>query len=131
MKSRNLTIALYLGLVFLGGVAVGGFGVQLYQTQNVSAAPMQRKTQEEFRKEYLSEMKSRLNLDQAQLDRLVTILDKTREEFRIFREKTRPEFQRIQQEQIDAVNVILNDAQKVEYSKMRAEREARKAMHKP
>lgn len=125
MKRSNLTIALYICLVFLSGVAVGGFGMRLYSGSPVKAAA-QRKTSEDYRREYLDEMRSRLKLDDTQISKLITILDRTREDYRNIRERNKPEMQRIQGEQIDSVNILLSDWQKLEYGKMRAERDARK-----
>jgi len=71
-------------------------------------------------------MQLRLRLDEAQVAKLQTILERTHEDYKKFREQTKPEMNRIQKEQVDAVNAILSDPQRLDYEKMRAEREARR-----
>ena len=125
MKRSNLTIALYLLLVFAGGVAVGGFGHRIYTVKTVSATT-KRKTPEEYRKAYMDEMKHRLQLTNEQAVRLEKVLDTTRDRYRVFRERTKPEIDQIQADQTSGVREILSDAQMREYDKMRAEREAKR-----
>lgn len=117
---------MYLALVFVSGVAVGGGGLHLYNATTVGAVSNTRKTPEQYRKEYSSEMHVRLGLDEAQVAKLQATLQRTHEDYKKFREQTKPEMHRIQAEQVDAVNAMLSDPQKLEYEKMRAEREARR-----
>lgn len=117
---------MYLALVFVSGVAVGGGGLHLYNGSSVGVVSNSRKTPEQYRKEYSSEMQVRLRLDEAQVAKLQAILGRTHEDYKKFREQTKPEMNRIQKEQVDAVNALLSDSQKLEYEKMRAEREARR-----
>ena len=117
---------MYLALVFVSGIAVGGGGLHLYNARSVGAVSNTRKTPEQYRKEYSSEMQVRLRLDEAQVAKLQAILERTHQDYKKFREQTKPEMHRIQIEQVDAVNAMLSDPQKLEYEKMRAEREARR-----
>ena len=123
MKRSNLTIALYVLLVFAGGVAVGAFGHRLYTVKSVSATT-NRKSPEDYRKAYMVEMKQRLHLTDAQAVDIEKILDATRDRYRDFRERTKPEMEKIQGDQTAGVRRILSDEQMHEYDKMRAEREA-------
>ena len=90
MKRSSLTIGLYLLLVFAGGAAVGGFGHRLYSVKDVSATT-NRKTPEQYRSAYMSEMKQRLQLTNVQAVDVEKILDATRDRYREFRERTKPE----------------------------------------
>jgi hypothetical protein len=126
MARSDRSIGLYLILVFISGIAVGAGGFQLYRGPAVNASGPMRKSPEEYRREYLGEMHSRLQLDDQQVAKLQIILEKTHQDYKRFREQTRPEMLRIQQEQVDSVNALLKDEQKLEYEKMRAEREARR-----
>ena len=117
---------MYLALVFVSGIAVGGGGLHLYNARSVGAVSNTRKTPEQYRKEYSSEMQVRLRLDEAQVAKLQAILERTHQDYKKFREQTKPEMHRIQTEQVDAVNAMLSDPQKLEYEKMRVEREARR-----
>ena len=125
MKRSNLTIALYILLVFAGGVAVGGFGHHLYTVKSVSATS-RRKTPEEYRHAYMLEMKKRVHLTDAQVVEVEKVLDATREQYKAFRERTKPEMEKIQSGQTGGIRGILSEEQMREYDKMRAEREARR-----
>lgn len=129
MKRTNLSIALYLVLVFASGVAVGAVGYRLYNLGGVRAVRDNRPpiSPEEMRRRYVEEMRARLKLNDGQLQNLTAILDDSRTKFRALREKYRPEVHAIQEEQADRIRAILNDGQKAEYEKMRAERERRDA----
>ncbi|MFN0103601.1 MAG: hypothetical protein ACKV2U_16110 [Bryobacteraceae bacterium] len=125
MKRSNVTIALYLTLVFAGGVAVGGFGHRLYTVKTVSATTS-RKTPDEYRRAYMSEMTQRLKLTDAQAVGIEKVLDATRDRFKEFRERTKPEMEKIQSDQTAGIRAILGDEQMREYDKMRAERDAKR-----
>jgi hypothetical protein len=126
MKKPSWSVAAYLVLVFASGVLVGGFGHRLYSTSSViatSPAERQPNRPEDFRKKYVAEMQSRLQLNSSQLEQLNGILDVTRERYRELRERTRPEMKQIQQEQVEKIQAILNPGQQQEYAKFREERE--------
>lgn len=125
MKRSSLTIALYLLLVFAGGAAVGGFGHRLYSVKDVSVTT-NRKTPEQYRSAYMSEMKQRLQLTNVQAVDVEKVLDATRDRYREFRERTKPEMEKIQSEQTTGIRGILSDTQMLEYDKMRAERDAKR-----
>jgi hypothetical protein len=125
MKRSNVTIAFYVLLVFIGGVAVGGFGHKLYTVKTVSATT-KKKTPEEYRRAYMTEMRQRLSLTDEQAVKVEKVLDATRDRYRAFRERTKPELDQIQADQTAAVKLILSPEQMLEYDKMRAEREAKK-----
>jgi hypothetical protein len=125
MNRSTLTIALYLLLVFSGGVAVGAFGHRLYTVKDVSATSG-RKTPEEYRRSYMAEMKERLHLTDTQARDVEKVLDSTRDRYREFRERTKPEVDKIQASQTSGIRGILSDEQMREYDKMRAERDAKR-----
>ncbi len=124
MKLTKLSVALYVALLFLSGVAVGAFGYRLYTVAPVSAMTG-RPNAAEYRKKYLNEMQTRLKLDAGQVTRLDGILDETRSRFHAVRERTKPEFDTIRSEQVERVNSILSAEQRAEYEKMRKERDER------
>ena len=125
MKRSSLTIALYVLLVFTGGVAVGSIGHHLYTVKSVSATS-KRKTPEQYRSAYMSEMKQRLKLTDTQATEVEKVLDATRDKYREFRTRTKPEMEKIQSEQTSGVRAILSEEQMKEYDKMRAERDAKR-----
>jgi hypothetical protein len=123
MKGR-FSAALYLLLVFASGALVGAFGHRLYTVGTVSADKRGRpKNPEEWRKRYINDLQSRLNLSSDQMTQLNVILDETRERFREVHERTDPERKAIHQQQVDRINAMLSEEQRSEYAKFRAERE--------
>jgi hypothetical protein len=128
MKSSNAVAAIYVILIFLSGVFVGGFGYRLYTASSVNAA--RPKSAEEYRAKYLAEMRSRLKLSDRQVEELNVILDATRERWRVMRERSKPEMKSIQDEQVERIRAILTPEQQNEYEKMRLERE-KKSKSKP
>jgi gas vesicle protein len=125
MSRSTLTIGFYLLLVFVGGVAVGGVGHRLYTVKDVSATT-KRKTPEQYRHDYMAEMKQRLHLTDTQASNVEKVLDATRDRYRQFRDRTKPEMDKIQLDQTTGIRGILNDEQMAEYDKMRSERETKR-----
>jgi hypothetical protein len=83
-----------------------------------------QKSPEEFRKKYISEMDARLKLQPGQSEKLNTILDQTRTQYRAEKERNKAELKRIHDGQVEQVRSILTDSQKGEYEKFHQEREA-------
>lgn len=126
MKRSGAIAAAYLLLTFATGIAVGGFGFWLYETRSVKA-DVRKATADEYRKKYLHEMQSRLKLSTDQSQKLVSILDTTRNTFRELNEKHRPEYEAVHQHQREQVRALLDDGQRAEYEKMLQERDAARA----
>lgn len=124
MRRSTLTTALYLALLFLAGVAVGAFGLRLYTMNSVSAAA----SPEEFRRRYVAELKSRLKLTDEQVNQLQPILDETRLRHQELREKHKPEFNAIHDEQVRKIRLMLTDQQQAEYTKLLDEREKQRQL---
>lgn len=125
MKQSAVRAALYLALTFFAGSAVGIFGYRLYTGQGASADVRPQRSSE-YRRVYMAEMESRLNLDDEQRQRLGQILDQTESQFRQLNEKHRPEYRAIQAAQVEQITSILTPAQRTEYAKLRTEREERR-----
>ncbi len=124
MKFSRLGAAFYVALVFASGVLVGGFGYRLYTISPVSAKAPQRNP-EEFRRRVIDEYRRRLKLSDDQVQKLNAIMDETRSRFDDVHKRTQPELANIRREQSEKVRAMLNDAQRAEYDRMRAEREQR------
>ncbi|HME08599.1 MAG TPA: hypothetical protein VKG25_16200 [Bryobacteraceae bacterium] len=120
MTRSNPSIALYLLLIFASGVIVGAFGMRLY-----SPAVAKTAAPEDWRKQYLSEMQSRLKLTPAQATQLNAIMDETKERAHEAHAAHDNALKQIKEEQTAKVRNILTDEQRPEYEKLRAEREAR------
>jgi len=121
MRRSNLTTLLYLVLVFASGMVLGGFANRLYMMKTVTAASTP-KSRAQFRKDYIQEMRSRLNLTEAQVTELQQIMQATDHRLRDMHKG-------IDDEHAQKVSAMLNDSQKAEYAKMREERERRRQQH--
>jgi hypothetical protein len=127
MSFSRGAIAGYLGLVFVSGVAVGGFGHRLYAVSSVLGTDKPMQSPEEMRKQYVDTMRTRLKLNDDQVMKLNLILDESRGRFHEVQSKTRPEMDAIRQYQIDSIHSLLSPEQNAAYDQLRKERdEARK-----
>jgi hypothetical protein len=112
MRRSNVATLLYLLVVFVSGVVLGGFANRLV----TASAPTAQPTRAELRKQYIHDMSTRLHLNVAQVTELQQIADATGQRMHDMH-KT------IEDEHIQKVIAILDDSQKAEYAKMREERE--------
>ena len=123
MTLSRWAIAGYLGLVFGSGAVVGSLGHRMYTVRTVIAKGPQ--TPEEWRKQYVAEMKSRLKLRDDQMLRLGILLDETRSRVKEVHQRHKPEIDQIKHEQTLRVASMLDPDQNVEFAKLRKEREER------
>jgi hypothetical protein len=130
MRRATLTTSLYLVLLFLSGVAVGAFGLQLYRNSSVRANNT-HPTPEEFRRRYVAELRQRLKLTEDQVNLLGPILDETRQRHRLAFEKHKPEMKAIQEDQVQKIRAILTATQQPEYTKFLEERERQRPHDAP
>ncbi len=123
MTLSRWAIAGYLALVFGSGAVVGALSHRMYTVSSVIAkAPP---SQDEWRTKYMAEMRSRLKLRDDQVLRLTILLDETRSRMREVHERHKPEIDQIKHEQTLRVASMLDEGQKVEFEKLRKEREER------
>ena len=123
MTLSRWAIAGYLALVFGSGSVVGALGHRMYTVRTVVAkGPL---TPEEWRKQYVAEMKTRLKLRDEQLLRLGILLDETRSRVKEVHERHKPEIDLIKHEQTLRVSSMLDPGQKIEFEKLLEEREKR------
>jgi len=125
MRPFRLSALIYLTLVFLSGVVVGVLGYRFYTVQTVTARN-RPPNPEEMRRQYVEDLRTRLNLRPDQLQRLTEILEATGKRFHEMRKKWGPEMRAIQEDQANSIRAMLDEAQRAEYEKMRAERERRR-----
>ena len=102
--------------------------MRLYSLSSVNANVNPRNP-DEFRRRYVAEMRSRLQLTEDQVNRLHPVLDETRQRYRDLHEKHKPELDAIQNDQVSKIRAILTDAQQPEYTKLLAERERERQQH--
>jgi len=125
MKFTRWTVALYMALVFACGGVVGAFAHRLYTVSGVSANVGQRNP-EEFRKRFMADLKSRLELTDDQASKLSMVMDETRVRFRDVREKFEPEMQKIREDQRQRISELLSPSQQAEWQKIMEERQRRR-----
>ncbi len=125
MQRYSLAATLYVALVFLSGALVGAFGYRLYRVNTVNSGPAPP-SPEEWRRQYIEDMRVRVGLNADQTSKVQAILDETRRRYRILHERTRPEMKAIQDEQVRKINSLLNEQQRGEYEKLRDERERKR-----
>lgn len=125
--SRSAT-AMYLALVFASGAVVGVLGHKFYNAREVNATS--RPQPDEWRRKYMDEMQTRLNLSSDQKLRLNILLDETRSRVREAQARAKPEIDQIKAEQVEKIRSMLDEKQRVEYNKLRKEREERAKQQK-
>ena len=126
MNFSRKSIALYVGLVFVSGGVLGGFGDRLYTVTTVTKAKNAKLTPEEFRRGYIGFMQKRLSLTEPQVTKLGLIFDETRARMNEIHERAIPEQQEIQKAQTEKIREMLTPAQKSEFEVVRKEREKMK-----
>jgi Spy/CpxP family protein refolding chaperone len=122
MRRSNFATLVYLLVVFASGAVVGGFANRLYMAKTVSAVTETEKvpqTHAELNQKYIQEMRSRLHLTDAQIAELKQIMDSSDQRMREMKKS-------IKEEHIQKVVAMLDDGQKAEYAKWRADREKRR-----
>jgi len=129
MKTTRWTVAFYMALVFACGGVVGAFAHRLYTVAGVSANVGQRNP-EEFRKRFMADLKTRLQLSGDQAKKLSAIMDDTRVQFREVRKKFEPEMQKIREDQRQRISELLSPSQQAEWEKIMQERQRRRESKK-
>jgi len=129
MKSTRWTVALYMALVFICGGVVGAFAHRLYTVSGVSANVGQRNP-EEFRKRFMADLKSRLQLSDEQAAKLGAIMDETRMRVRATRDTIEPELRKIRDDQRQRISELLSPSQRVEWQKINEERQRQRESKK-
>ena len=105
MKRWNPPIALYLFLVFISGAVVGALGYRTYKPP--SASSNARVSPEEFRRQYLQEIQTRVSLSDEQSKKVEAILEETSIRFHNARDKHNQIVKQIGEEQRAMIRAIL------------------------
>ena len=129
MRPTRWTVALYMALVFACGGVVGAFAFRLYTVSGVSANVGQRNP-EEFRKRFMADLKSRLQMTDDQAAKLEAIMDETRMRVRAARGTIEPELQKIRDDQKQRISELLSASQQVEWEKILDERQRKRESKK-
>ncbi len=123
MKRWNPPIALYLFLVFVSGSVVGALGYRLYSPPSARSAP--RLSPEEWRRRFVDEMQTRVNLSTEQVQKVNALMDETKARFDQDHERHHHLVEQIRDEQRAKMRAILTPEQLPKYEQFRTERDAR------
>lgn len=123
MQFSTGKIIVYLSLVFAGGIASGFFLGRVSATPVVSANMVPGRSNEDWRKQFTDAMRVRLKMTPEQMEDLNEILDETRVEYRLLRERYKPEMDRIHAGQVEKIKKILRSEQIPEFDNIERERE--------
>jgi hypothetical protein len=123
MKRWNLPIAVYLFLVFVSGGVVGALGYRMYSPPTARSEP--HVSPEAWRRQYLDELRTRVNLTPEQLQKVNGIMDETDSSFNQMHERHHQDFEKIKEEQRGKLRAILTPEQLPKYEQLRIERDAR------
>jgi hypothetical protein len=124
MTRKYLQTAFYLLLVFVSGSVVGALGYRTYNPP-VARGVSSRPSPSEWRQGYIDETRTRLGLNDDQVQKLKAMLDQTEERFRAERERYNQIIRQIGEEHYEHVRTILSDEQIPKYEKLHAERVAK------
>jgi hypothetical protein len=125
MKFSRAAIAVYVGLIFASGAALGYFGDRLYIASRDAGKPAGKPNPEALRKKVVDLYSDRLHLNDEQVAKLNAILDETRARVEETRHAMRPAYQKIHDEQDQKIREMLTPQQQSEFDKIREERERR------
>jgi Spy/CpxP family protein refolding chaperone len=120
---RSFPIALYLFLVYISGAVVGALGFRMYSPP--SARSEHRLSPEQWRKQYLDELTSRVNLTPDQVQKVNAILDETDARFNQLHDQHHQAMEQIKEDHRAKLRALMTPDQVVKYDQFRAERDAR------
>ena len=123
MKRWNLPIAVYLFVVFVSGGVVGALGYRMYSPPAAHSEP--HVSPEAWRKQYLDELRTRVNLTPDQMQRMNAIMDEDHDSFNHARENHHQQIEKIKEDHRAKVRAILTAEQLPKYEQFRTELDAR------
>jgi Spy/CpxP family protein refolding chaperone len=122
--------AIYLGAVFLTGLALGVVSYWFYAVRIAQADTPRHRTAAEFRQRMAAELKEELELSSDQVEQVRAILDSVGQRFRDIRDEVEPKFEALRQERAEKVMSLLSPEQQSKYQRILEERrERRKERH--
>jgi hypothetical protein len=123
MKRWNLPIAVYLFVVFISGGVVGALGYRMYNPP--AARSDQHPNPDAWRRQYLDDLRTQVNLTPDQVQKVNAILDATDASFNQARDQHHQEIEKIKEEHRAKLRAILTAEQLPKYETFRTERDAR------
>ena len=124
MKRWTLPVALYLFVVFVSGSVLGALGYRLYSPPTTKSGTA-KLSPEEWRRQNIEEMRTKLNLTPDQLQKVNTIYDDTHNRFEAAHDTHNQVVKQIREEHVGKIRALLTPEQLPKYEQLRAERELR------
>ena len=122
--------AIYLGAVFLAGLALGVVSYWFYEVKIAQANTPRHKTAAEFRQRMAVKLKEELDLSSGQVEQVRMILDSVGQGFHDIRDEVEPKFEALRQERVEKVMSLCSREQQAKYERILEERrERRKERH--
>ena len=122
--------AIYLGAVFLAGLALGVVSYWFYEVKIAQANTPRHKTAAEFRQRMAVKLKEELDLSSGQVEQVRMILDSVGQGFHDIRDEVEPKVEALRQERVEKVMLLLSREQQAKYERILEERrEHRKERH--
>ena len=119
-RRSNAILTGYLLLIFAAGVVLGAFGDRLFAGAPASTVATDP---EAVRQKILSDLQRRLDLRPDQVKQFNATFDATRAKLHEIQRKMEPDLDAVRTGQDKSMRAILDDRQRAEYDKWRAERE--------
>ena len=122
--------AIYLGAVFLAGLALGVVSYWFYAVKIAQANTPRHKTAAEFRQRMAVKLMEELDLSSGQVEQVRMILDSVGQGFHDIRDEVEPKFEALRQERGEKVMSLLSPEQQAKDERILEERrERRKERH--
>ena len=132
MPKSKLSAFLYLLVVFVSGAIVGALAYRLYAVNTVlsnSVAPHPRPSPEEVRRRIISDLKTKVHMDDQQIAQVNRIMDETRDAWHQIHDNMNQQGRKLHDQQWNNVKALLRPDQQPLYDQWQAEREAERQRH--
>ncbi|MEP6715512.1 MAG: hypothetical protein ABJC09_08040 [Terriglobia bacterium] len=130
MPRSRFSAAVYVFLVFASGILVGIVSYRLYDAKSVTATAAAPRTMEQYRKQFLAEMRQKVGTNETQTAQINQVLDETKHRFDLLHAQEKPSHEKLDRERIENIRAILSDPQKIAYDKWRDDRAAQQLRKK-
>ena len=124
MRRLNLLLVVNLGLIFLSGLVVGGFGYRVFFGNCAKKAPV-HKTADDVRREYVASLTKAVGLQPDQASKIDQILADTRAEYLDIHKRIEPDLKALHERQLAKMKAVLTPAQQAKFEEWRDRREHR------
>lgn len=123
MGSRSKrAAALYLGLVFLAGAALGFAANEFYHERTLHAEANDNEPKLSYTQRLIKSLDEQLHLDDDQVDEILAIQDDIGEKWHAVRDAMEPEFEALRHERAVRIMAVLSPVQQAIYDEILQER---------